>query len=129
MRSVFLDNLPKWQTVKPPPGCERDEYRLAVISLFFLFIVALLEETAIVFVALRGEQTQARRACMLLRAVRRTGGLRQHSLAQLSRGDVVFPAEPCSGWPQARSSKRTSGAWCSRCCTCARHRLPPRPPS
>lgn len=57
MRNGSVDNLPKWQTVKPPPGCERDEYRLAVISLFVLFIVALLEETAIVFVALRGEQT------------------------------------------------------------------------
>lgn len=42
------------QNVDPPTKCERDNYRLAVIALFILMAIALVEETAIAIVALRG---------------------------------------------------------------------------
>lgn len=42
------------QRVTPPPGYERVQYRSSVISLFALYVIAFLEEIAIIAVALRG---------------------------------------------------------------------------
>ena len=43
------------QYVTPPPGCERVQYRSSVITLFVLYVIAFLEETAIIAVALQGQ--------------------------------------------------------------------------
>lgn len=43
------------QSVKPPPGCDRTQYRVAIGVLFGLTIVAALEECAIAIIALRGD--------------------------------------------------------------------------
>jgi hypothetical protein len=42
------------QYVTPPPGCERVQYRSSIITLFVLYVIAFLEETAIIAVALQG---------------------------------------------------------------------------
>lgn len=42
------------QYVTPPPGCERVQYRSAIITLFVLYVMAFLEETALIATALRG---------------------------------------------------------------------------
>ena len=43
------------QTVHPESGCERRDIRIAAVSVLVLFVVALIEETSIIAVALRGE--------------------------------------------------------------------------
>ncbi len=55
-RSLMIPSAPHCcpQYVTPPPGCERVEYRSSVITLFVLYVIAFLEETAIIAVALQG---------------------------------------------------------------------------
>lgn len=52
------------QYVRPPAGCERTQYRSAVITLFVLYVIALAEESALIGLALRGMQKQWQAAGM-----------------------------------------------------------------